>query len=169
MSSRRTVLMTSTGHCQIRTGSGTVFLEKNSRFVFYQHDEDEVGESKRTREAERREEVRTRIDVYKTRSAYRALIVPIYLANAPPPPRTACAAGFPRAPVTMMNSQRGAERSRDLREVAPGQLASGSAVQCGRWNHRVVHPASAGSVRRNRKSFPNGGSNSPFLVDATID
>jgi len=157
--------MTSTGHCQIRTGSGAVFLEENSRFVFYQHDE--VGESKRTREAERREEVRTRIGVYKTRSAYRALIVPIYFACTPL--RLGPPAGFPRPPATMTNSQRGAERSRALREVAPGQLASGSAVQCGRWNHRVVHPASAGSVRRNRKSSSNDGSSSPILVDATID
>lgn len=48
--------MTIPGDRQFETGSGAIFLEENSRFVFYQRDGDEVGESKRAKEAERREE-----------------------------------------------------------------------------------------------------------------
>lgn len=50
--------------------------------------------------------------VYKARFAYRALIVPIYLACASPPPRTA-RAGFPRTPTTttILATRRRAESS----------------------------------------------------------
>lgn len=112
----------------------------------------------------------TRIGVYKTRPrlshSYRPDIPrPVPPLRLGPPalvfPRPAVVAAAAAA-MTIL-ARRGAERSRALREVAPGQLSpSGSAVQCGRWNH----PSRAPGLCRlrqenNRKSSPNGGGSGP--------
>jgi len=161
---RRIALMTVTRHRQFQTGSGAVFLEENFRFVFYQRDGDEVGESKRAREAEkkRRGEVRTRIGVYKARFAYRTLIVPIYLVP------------FPLGPLAGFSPFLGD----DPRDALPNgvELSARSCpgsslpeVRCAGVGITVSYTQPLPTLPEYRKSSPNGSGSGPFLVDATID
>lgn len=112
--------------------------------------------------------MRTRIGVYKARSAYRALIVPIYLACAPLPPRTV-RAGFSPSPGD----------DDDLRDAVPSGVELSARSRPGSSLPEVRPSAGVGITVLCTRPLPVlpgeyrksslDGSDNPFLVDATID
>lgn len=97
----------------------------------------------------------TRIGVYKARPAYRALIVPIYLACAPPPLPFRLGSPvlvFPRPPATMTIF---ATQCRAESSSPRGRARAARSRKCG--SVRALESpcrASAGSARRIPEVFP---------------
>lgn len=109
-----------------------LFSKKTWDSSFIGANGDEVRPRKRERrrgEEKIRAYTRARAQAFiKREPAYRALIVPIYLACPPLPEPPAPV--FPRPPDDGGDFRRDAERSRAHREIAPGQGSSGSR-KCG--------------------------------------